>query len=423
VGRTIVTIRGGKFFINGAPTYSDLLGARPETLGLLWNQRMIQGIFDDAAGRSRYDQLTMEHFDPEANTDALIEALPAWYAYGLRAITVGFQGGWPVTMFADASDMETIENNPFGQDGDALDPAYAARMERVIRAADELGMVVIVNIFYWAQAARLRDGKAITAALHRACAFLREHAYTNVIIDLANEYNIRLFDKHPLIHSQEGMAHLIGLVREWSGMPVGASVADGAVHPQVIAAGDFVLIHGNAMSRGEFHNYALKVLAAAGGKPVVCNEDSPCFSRVDVALEAGVSWGYYNNYTKQLPPCAWQITPGEDLFFARRMARAVGIPVAPLPPNEQLYLQGLEGWNSFGGGLRVLRLAAEYPERVDHVCFYCNGRKMDTAYDEPFFLYMDCTWLARPILLSPGDRWTARVTMTDGNEYTLAAQA
>ena len=57
-------------------------------------------------------------------------------------------------------------------------------MDRIIRAADELDMVVIVNVLYWAQAKRLKDGRAITAALSNAAAFLRNGGYTNVIVDL-----------------------------------------------------------------------------------------------------------------------------------------------------------------------------------------------------------------------------------------------
>ena len=419
MGRTVISIHHNQFLLNGKPTYAEIPGVRTESVGLLWNQRLIQGVFDDASGRAKYNQLAVEQFDPEKNTDALIAALPEWYAYGLRAITVGFQGGWPVTMFENPADMETIDNNPFGADGKRLDPAYAARMDRLIRGADEAGLVVIVNIFYWAQAKRFQSGQALVNALRVACDFIKAGGYTNVMIDLANEYCIRLFEAHPLVNSEEGMAHLIELAKEWSGVPVGASSADAMVHPQVIAASDYVLIHGNALTRGEFFQYATKIRSLAGDKPVVCNEDSPCFTRIDVAMEAGVSWGYYNNYTKQIPPCHWGITKGEDLFFARRMARAIGIPVAPLAREDQIYLQGLEPWNQFGNGLRVLRVTAEYPEQISCVRFYLNGELMDISYDEPFFLYTECTWLGKAVRVEEGDVWTAEVIMTDGTRRML----
>jgi len=158
----------------------------------------------------------------------------------------------------------------------------------------------------------------------------------------------------------------------------------------------------------------LKVKSWAKGKPVLCNEDSPCCSRVEVGLETRTSWGYYNNYTKQIPPADYGVTEGEDLFFARRMARAVGIPMAELLLEDQFYLQGLEDWTSFHGK-RVVRLAAEFPERIDHVTFCRNGVRLYRSYDEPFYLYREQTWLAEPRELPAGE-WTAVCRLHDGTK-------
>jgi hypothetical protein len=399
-----------KILINGKPVYAEIAGVNPASLGLLWNQRMIQGVFDDKTDRTRFN-LFGRTFDADANTDNLIAALPAWHAYGLRAITVGFQGGWPV----NCVDVRTIDNNPFGEDGLRLDPQYAARMDRVIRAADALGMVVIVCVLYWAQSLRLRDGRAVAGAVKTAAAFLRENRYTNVIIEVANEYNIAPFAGHPLVHQPEGMACLIDMAREHSGgMPVGSSGGGGMADPEVVAASDIVLVHGNGLSRGEYDDFIRKVRQWAPDKPIVCNEDSPCVTRVDVALETGTSWGYYNNYTKQIPPADHGVTPGEDLFFARRMARAVGIPVPALPRQDQFVLQGLEPETSFHG-MRAIRLAAERPEAVDHVTFSCNGKPLYTAWDEPFFCWRESTWLAHSWTVDDAMRnWKAEIHLVDG---------
>ena len=59
--------------------------------------------------------------EPVYKTDALIAELPEWYGYGLRAFTVGFQGGGPCFTVNNSD----IDNNPFGEDGKTLDPAYA----------------------------------------------------------------------------------------------------------------------------------------------------------------------------------------------------------------------------------------------------------------------------------------------------------
>lgn len=410
MGKTVVGIDKRDFLINGKKVYSEIPGSNPASHGLLWNQRMIQGVFDDAGHRERYSNAVMKNFDPERNTDNLIAALPEWYGYGLRAITVCFQGGWPV----DLIDVREIDNNPFGADGLTLDPAYAGRMDRIIRAADEIGMVVIVNYLYWAQSLRLRDGKAVRNAVITASRFLRDGKYTNVLVDVANEYNIKPFSGHPIAHTAEGMVSLIELAREHSGgIAVGASGGGGMIDKEVAQASDYVLIHGNGLTRGQYHDFLVKTIGYVPDKPILCNEDSPCLTRVDVALAMGTSWGYYNNYTKQIPACDFGVTAGEDLFFARRMARAVGIPVVELPEGERFVLQGLSPAEAFGDGLHCLRLAAEYPEFVDHVVFLHNGVEFGRSYDEPFFYRTATTWLGTPFHPEKGE-YTARVVLVDG---------
>jgi len=410
--KTKISIKGDRFLINDKLVYGEIANVNPKSLGLLWNQRVVQGIFDDKIDRSRFDMFKAGIFDPEKNTDNLIASLPEWYSYGLRAITVSFQGGWPVS----AVEVSQIDNNPFGTDGTSIDPAYASRMDRVIRACDEIGMVCIVSILYWAQAKYLKDGRAVVEAVKTACTFLKNGGYTNVIIEIANEYNISPFNSHPIVHYPEGMATLMQIAREASGdMLVGCSGGGAMADREVVEESDVVIIHGNGSTRGEYYDFLQKVKGWADGKPILCNEDSPCCSRVDVALECDTSWGYYNNYTKQIPPAEFSVLPGEDFFFARRIARAVGISIEALPFEEQFYLQGLENWTAFHGK-RAIRLAAEFPEEINYVDFYLNGNKIYRSYDEPFFLHMDKTWLCKPWEMKPEDKnWKAVIKLRSGD--------
>lgn len=410
--KTRVSKNGTKFLINDQLVYGEISNVNPKSLGLLWNQRLIQGVFDDYKDRSRFNLFKVGVFDADTNTNALIASLPQWYDYGLRAITVGFQGGWPV----DCVDVKDIENNPFGPDGKTLDKAYADRMNRIIQAADDIGMVVIVSLLYWAQSNRLTDGRAVINAVKTGCTFLKENKYTNVIVEVANEYNIPPFATHPIAFSSEGMTSLIQIAKEYSGgLLVGSSGGGIMADKEVVEESDVVIIHGNGATNGQYYNFIQKVKEWAPNSPILCNEDSPCCSRVDVAVDTETSWGYYNNYTKQIPPSDYSVTLGEDLFFARRIARVIGIPLNDLPFEEQFYLQGLEDWSSWNG-LRAIRLAAEFPEKIKKVEFHQNNELIYTSYDEPFFLNQTTTWLGKPWVISSEDsEWKAVIHLSDSN--------
>jgi hypothetical protein len=208
---------------------------------------------------------------------------------------------------------------------------------------------------------------------------------------------------------------LIDLVRKESGgMLVGSSGGGGLVDKEVVDASDVVLIHGNGLTRGEYYDFVLKVQKMAPNKPILCNEDSPCISRLDIAHLTHTSWGHYDNFTKQEPPCDWRVTKGQDFFFARRMATSLGIKLEELPLKEQFYLQGLES-NTTCQGKRWIRLAAEYPEAINYVDFYRNGEFIYRSYDEPFFMFRETTWIQQPWIIKKDDKlWTAEVVLNDG---------
>ncbi len=430
MGKTVLTIQGENFYINGIKMYTEIQGSHPEAHGLLMNARFIQGVFDDKQAPERFNRFG-RMFCAERNTDDLIRALPQWYRYGLRAFTVGFQGGGPCFTISN----ETIENNPFGEEGITLDPAYRDRMHRLILAADQLGMVVIVSFFYPGQVKRIRDGLAVMHAVKTASRFLREGGYTNVIIEVCNEMNV---DKsHPIIHQPEGMAVLMEIAREASGgLPVGCSYGGGGSCEEVTKASDVILIHGNGCSRQVYYNLIERVRRQNPGKPIVCNEDSQAIGQIKVAYETHTSWGYYNNLTKQEPPADWSVLPGEDLFFAHRMAQGIGIEVPEIPLEEQVCLLGMEAHLTVEGK-RWIRVASLYPETIDSVAFHSfpggteampgklpeNSRLLYTCYDEPFSMHYQCNWLQGPWMGQPGERMAAVVSFRDGQTLVKLSEA
>ncbi|MDA1192939.1 MAG: hypothetical protein O3A46_14795 [Candidatus Poribacteria bacterium] len=287
---TTISTRGESFLINDRLVYSEIEHSNPNAHGLLMNARFIQGIFDDRSNRARYARWGRDSFDPDEHTDNLIAALPEWRAHGLRAFTVGIQGGGPCFTIANRS---AIDNNPFGEDGASFDDAYARRLDKLIRASDALGIVVIVSYFYVSQSPKLRNGKAVRNAVTVASNWLRDGGYANVMIEVANEYNIQGFN-HPIIHEPEGMSALIDLARDESGgMLVGCSGGGGHLNREVAEASDIILIHGNGCSRQRFHNMIGEARGWGFNRPIICNEDSQALGNLGVAARNFASWGYY----------------------------------------------------------------------------------------------------------------------------------
>ncbi len=416
--KTILRIQNTHFYINGRKVYEEIPGCPEDKKGLLMNARFIQGVFDDRKDVGRFHRFG-RRFDADENVSQLIEALPEWYECGLRAFTVGFQGGGPCYTI----DSATIHNSPYSEDGTEMDEAYLNRMERIIRAADELGMIVIVSLFYCTQSHYLKDDAAVIEATKTACNWLRGLGAANVIIEIANEHDVDGYKLHPILYNDKGIVELIHIAqRESGGMPVGCSGTGAYFSDSIGQASDVILIHGNNQTRQQFYNHIMKAKAIKPERPIICNEDSQALSQMGAALRHGVSWGYYNNMTKQEPPVNWRITRGEDQYFAARMAQVLGIKEHGLMLEEQFYLQGFEPEMHFEGN-RWIRLASLYPEKIDYVNFYRNGKLEATAYDDPFTINFLFNWLQKPVAdIGENEEWTAEIVLVDGTVVVKKAK-
>src|SRR5262245_11058193 len=123
---------------------------------------MVQGIFDDrnAATVSHWAYPDTKTWDPERNTREFIAAMPEWKRHGLLAFTLCLQGGSPEGYSA----QQPWHNSAINRDG-SLRPDYLARAGRILDRANELGMVVILGIFYFGQDERVADEAAVTRAV------------------------------------------------------------------------------------------------------------------------------------------------------------------------------------------------------------------------------------------------------------------
>lgn len=411
---TKLSIKGDKFLINESLVYSEI--DKCSYKGLLMNARFIQGVFDLEADADRFNRFG-KVFDPEVNTNELIDHLPQWYEKGLRAITVGFQGGGPCFTIKN----NTMKNHPYcmTDTGMVINEQYQRRMLRIIEAADAIGMVIIVSCFYPGQVNNFENGAQIIESVKAACRFINESGRENIILEICNEFD--LCRKNPLIGTGEGMATLIHTAKQSldKAIPVGSSLSGGEFDVAVAKASDVVLIHGNGCSRQRYYNLIQTAKKHADGKPVLCNEDSQCIGNMLVSMDQGVSWGYYNNMTKQEPPVDWGITKGEDDYFARRLSFALGL-VKTNEENskeeskeDQYYLQGIDE-NQTANGEIWPRLASMYPEKIDCVQFYLNDSHIYTCYNEPFTVNYHWNWKQFGLAVNSGDHLLARVHLRDG---------
>jgi hypothetical protein len=416
--KTKLTIDKRKFLINGRLTYSEYPNCKEKYKGLLMNARFIQGVFDDKNDRTRFNRFN-KIFSPNNNTDELIKALPQWYEKGLRAITVGFQGGGT----CNTIDKFTINNNPFSSNGKDIDVDYLDRMDRIIRACDELSMIVIVNLFYGSNVIYFEDDNAIANATKTASNWLRDQGYQNIIIEIANEQNTPDFIITPIIHDPLQCVKLIKIAqRESGGMPVGCTPSGGRnnLNKDIAQASDVILIHGNDQIRQVYYDQIQMSKSIKPERPVLCNEDGQSLLNLGVSFENEVSWGYYNNLTKQEPPTSWEITKGEDFFFAWRLAHELGIPCEPIKEEHQYYIQGLDKNDSWEGK-RWIRLSSLYPEEINYVDFYRDGQYFTRAYDSPFFINFCYMWKQFSIDdVKIGEVWKAVITKRNGDKVQVS---
>src|SRR5262245_32687751 len=187
-GRTEVSIRGEAFYINGRPTYQGRTWRVHKIEGLLLNARMVQGIFDDLnpETRARWAYPDTRRWDADRNTREFVAAMPEWRRHGLTAFTINLQGGSPQGYSRD----QPWHNSAIAEDG-ALRPDYMARLAKILDRADQLGMAVILGVFYFGQDERLRDETAVRRALDAAVDWVLDRGYRNVLVEVDNECNVR----------------------------------------------------------------------------------------------------------------------------------------------------------------------------------------------------------------------------------------
>jgi hypothetical protein len=340
--RTQVSIQGEQFHLNGRPTYEGRMWQGKKIEGLLMNSRMVQGVFDDLnpATVAQWAYADTGRWDAERNTREFLAAMPEWRRHGLLAFTINFQGGSP----QGYSREQPWENNAFEPDG-TLRPAYAARMKQIIEFADQLGMVVILGYFYFGQDERLVDEAAVIKAVDQATAWVLDHGWGNVIIEINNECNIR-YD-HAILQPErvhELIDRVKATTRDGRRLLVSTSYGGGAIpKANVIQSADYLLLHGNGVVDHRRIAAMVRETRAVVGytpKPILFNEDDHFnFEVPDNHFTAAVSeyagWGYFDFRMRdegfadgfQSMPANWGISSPRKRGFFQLLAEITGADV------------------------------------------------------------------------------------------------
>ncbi|MBY0505566.1 MAG: hypothetical protein K2X03_16755 [Bryobacteraceae bacterium] len=335
---TEVAIRGDQFLINGQPTYAGRSYQGRKIEGLLMNSRMVQGIFDDLNPETvkRWAYPDTRKWDAERNVREFLAAMPIWRQHGLLSFTINLQGGSP----EGYSKSQPWVTSGIAPDG-SLRPAFMKRLARILRRADELGMVPIVGYFYFGQDQHVRDEAAVRRAVANATNWLLDGGYRNVLVEVNNETNVKAYDHeilkpgriHELIDAVKGMN------RGGRRLLTSTSYGGGAIPlPNVVKSADFLLIHGNGVKDPKRIAEMVRQTRAVEGyrpMPILFNEDDHFdFDRPEnnflSALSEYASWGYFDpgasDYADgyQCPPVNWGLSSARKKAYFQLLKQVTG---------------------------------------------------------------------------------------------------
>lgn len=339
--KTEVAIHGEMFHINGKPTYQGRMWNGKKIEGLLLNSRMVQATFDDLNPETvkLWAYPDTKKWDADRNTREFLEAMPMWRKHGLLGITLNLQGGSP----QGYSQKQPWHNSAFKEDG-SLRPEYMKRFEQVLDKADELGMVVLLGLFYFGQDERLKDEDAIKRGVDNAVDWLFDKGYRNVLIEVNNECNVR-YD-HEILKPQrvhELIERVKKRTRDGRRFLVGTSYGGGVIPKEnVVRASDYLLLHGNGVKEpariAEMVRQTRKV-PGYRDMPILFNEDDHFdFDQPKNNFVAAVgeyaSWGFFDFRMKgegfdegyQSVPVNWSAMSQRKQGFFKLLSELTGAP-------------------------------------------------------------------------------------------------
>jgi len=302
------------FYTRNAPgenwqkTYNSPLYRR-DAQGKIMNLRLAQALFHD-------EWMREQPFDPDRNTQSVIQALDLYKRHGVLMINVSLQGAHAgYDKAVNGIDRENAFRlgpdkgaavSAFRADG-TLKSGWMARLEQLLRATDERGMFVNLMYFYQGQDEQFQSTQAIHKAAWNITDWLIAHNFRNIIVDVANEYDLPGPQWDFKGYIPQNIIPLIDEVRDrfkHSGyvLPIGAS-SDGRMrYPQSLQGQvDVVLVHGNGRDPKEKAHRVAELREAM--RPVLMTEDdngrastlehlNADLASCDIFFHRAAGWGY-----------------------------------------------------------------------------------------------------------------------------------
>ena len=227
-------------------------------------------------------------------------------------------------------------NSGFRADG-SLGPAYAARLASIVEACDRLGMVALIQLFYFGQDTVFSAEAGTRAAVDTTVDSVCTHGYRNVILEIANEvmeghYHHALLkpgqvseliyrarDRAQEVHGQQLLvttseAALLS-ERQWTATQI----------DEVMSACDLLVIHGgDNVETGKVGDASdlvrkVEVLRARPWyaerlRPILTNEahGAACF---EALLRRGVSFGLHSTTFQTMYPPRWGVWENDTSWF------------------------------------------------------------------------------------------------------------
>jgi len=336
---------------------------------MLFNIRTVNATFDDTLGKVDWgdDDGTHPENDsagygpwrsPESafeNTRRFIAALPEYRAWGILAVNLNFQGGHPLQGKPGIEEgrgsanrranghRDFYHNSGFRPDG-SIDEGYAGRIASVIEACDRLGMVVILQLFYFGQDTVFGDEEGVRSAVDNAVDFVRAGGWRNVLLEIANE--VMKGHYHHNVLKPGRVAELVARVRERGAeIPVstseaallsGGQWAEGEID-EVFSVLDVVLLHGgDGIDHGDVGDrtevaHKLDLIESRPWyvekpRPIVFNESDGELA-FEAAVERGASFGLHSTpYFQTMFPPKWGVWENETMWLLEKVKQVTGAP-------------------------------------------------------------------------------------------------